>query len=63
MSEINNKYFECPECGCAMAFELNYDKNKYVSTCPFCKNELEIEKEEFEREGEVIREIYFQEDF
>ena len=61
MSEIKNKYFECPECGCAMTFK--FDGLMYVSTCPYCGLKLIMEKEEFEREGKVIREIYFKEDF
>ena len=59
MSEINNKYFECPECQWAISFKFNYDKYKYMSTCPYCKNELEMEKEEYENDEEV----YFRKEF
>jgi len=59
MSEINNKYFECPVCQWAISFKFNYDKYKYMSTCPYCKNELEMEKEEYENDEEV----YFKKEF
>ena len=57
MVETDDKYFECPKCGWAISFR--FDGDKYVSLCPFCKNRLEIEKEEFERDD---TEIYFKKD-
>ena len=63
MTMANNKFWECPKCSCSIAFELNYDESKYVSLCPFCENELEVEREEFERDNEDYIEIYFKADF
>ena len=60
MTETDDRYFECPECNWAISFKFDYDKWKYVSTCPYCKNVLEIEKEEFEKDN---IEIYFKADF
>lgn len=58
MVETDDKYWECPKCGWAIKFRFNGDR--YVSLCPFCKNRLIIEKEEFERDD---LEIYFKADF
>lgn len=58
MVGTTDKYFECPKCGWAISFKLINDK--YVSLCPYCKNRLEIDKEEFERKD---IEIYFKADF
>jgi len=60
MVATDDKYFECPNCGWAISFKFDYDKYKYVSMCPYCKNMLEMTKEEYEDdEGE----IYFEKDF
>ena len=60
MLDIDDKYFECPYCGFLLTF--HYDKNKgvYTSYCPFCKNRLEMSKEEYEKDD---IEIYFKHDF
>jgi len=46
MVAIDEKYYECPKCGWVLTFRLVNDK--YISTCPYCKNRLEIDKEEYE---------------
>ena len=51
MVEIDDRYFECPKCGWALTFRLVNDK--YISLCPFCKNRLEITREEYEDDGEI----------
>lgn len=61
MVEKSKQYFECPKCGWVLTFRFAKDKGIYVSTCPFCKNRLEIEKEEYEDDGETI--IEFTPDF
>ena len=58
MSEIN--YFECPNCGWVISFQFHDDEGKYVSMCPFCKNQLEIDKEEFENDKNDYIEKYFE---
>ena len=58
MVETDDRYFECPVCHWALTFRLVNDK--YVSYCPFCRNRLEMTKEEFERDD---IEIYFEKDF
>ena len=54
----DDKYFECPTCGFVITFHLQGDK--YVSYCPYCKNRLEMDKEEYEKED---TEYYFKPDF
>ena len=46
MVATDDKRFECPKCGWLISFRLVNDK--YVSLCPYCKNRLEIDKEEYE---------------
>ena len=46
MVATDDKYYECPKCGWVLTFKLVNDK--YVSLCPYCKNRLEIDKEEYE---------------
>ena len=38
----------CPKCGWVISFKFDYDKGKYVSICPYCKDRLEMTKEEYE---------------
>ena len=52
MIETDDRYFECPKCGWVLTFKLVNDK--YVSLCPYCKNRLEIDKEEFESDKTII---------
>lgn len=60
MTSTDDRYFECPKCGWAIKFHYDYDKGKYVSLCPFCRNRLEIDKEEYERDDiEIYFEFYF----
>jgi len=58
MLGTDDKYFECPKCGWLLTFRLVGDK--YVSMCPYCKNRLEILKDEYERDD---LEIFFEKDF
>ena len=58
MVATDDQYFECPNCGWVLTFRLVGDK--YVSYCPFCKNRLEIDKNEFEQDD---LEVYFEKDF
>ena len=58
MVATDSNYYECPKCHWVISFRLV--NNKYVSLCPFCKNVLEIDKEEYERDN---IEIYFIKDF
>lgn len=60
MVTTDDRYFECPKCGWVLSFRYDSDKGKYVSMCPFCKNILEIDKEEYERDN---LEIYFEKEF
>ena len=54
----DDSYYECPVCGWVISFKLEGDR--YVSFCPYCKNRLEISREEFERDNTYI---YFEKDF
>lgn len=56
MLEEDDRYFECPVCGFFISFQYDYDKYKYVSFCPYCKNSLEMDKEEMEKD----KDIYFE---
>ena len=58
MTGTDDQYYECPNCGFMLTFHLKGDK--YTSYCPFCKNRLEIDKEEFEKDD---TEYYFIPDF
>jgi len=56
MSEI--KYFECPNCGWVISF--TFKEGKYTAFCPYCKDRLEIDKEEFENDKNDYIEKYFE---
>lgn len=60
MEATDDKYFECPICGYYITFKYNDEKGIYTSFCPYCKETLEMDKEEFENNGE---EIYFEKDW
>ena len=60
MPSTDDKYFECPACGWAISFHLAYDESKYISLCPFCRNELEIDKEVYENNANDGIEFYFE---
>lgn len=45
--------FFCPYCNSPLKFHYNNERNLYRTVCPYCKNVLEIEKEEYETEKEV----------
>ena len=60
MLETDEKYFECPVCGWVISFKFNDDKGKYISMCPYCKNSLEIDKEEYEDDTNDVIEKYFE---
>ena len=59
MEATDEKYFECPVCSFIISFKFDYDKYIYVSTCPYCMNRIEMDKDEFE----IDDEIYFEKDF
>ena len=63
MTGKNKLYIECPVCGCMTSLRYDVDRQVYVSKCPNCGLLLEMEKEEYERDSEDIREIYFKENF
>jgi len=54
MVNCEDRYFECPKCSWAISFHYNYDKGIYTSLCPYCKNKLEIDKNEYEDDRVVI---------
>jgi len=60
MVETDERHFECPKCGWVISFRFDYRKNKYISTCPYCMNRLEMDKEEYEDND---MEYYFKPDF
>jgi len=60
MLGTDDKYYECPQCHWAISFHYDYSKDKYVSLCPYCKDRLEVSKDEFERDD---LEVYFLPDF
>lgn len=60
MVETDDRYYTCPKCEWPIHFYYNYDKGVYTSLCPFCKDRLEMDKKEFERNN---IEVYFQPDF
>jgi uncharacterized Zn finger protein (UPF0148 family) len=57
MVETDDRFYECPKCGWVLTFKLV--KDRYTSLCPYCKDRLEIDKNEFERDD---LEIYFEPD-
>ena len=57
MEAIDEKYWECPNCGWVISF--HFKEGKYVSLCPYCKDRLEMDINEFEGEEE----IYFKKNF
>jgi transcription elongation factor Elf1 len=52
-----DEYFECPVCGWFISFRFDYDKQRYISFCPYCQNRLEMDKEEMEKEEETYFEF------
>ncbi len=60
MEITDDRYFECPRCEWPISFRFDYNKGRYTSLCPYCKDRLIIEKEEFERDN---LEVYFLPDF
>jgi len=61
MVETSEKYFDCPVCGWLILF--HFIEGKYISFCPYCKDRLEISKEEFENEENDSFEKYFEFDY
>jgi len=53
MLETGEEYFECPKCGWFLTFHFDEKKNKYISVCSYCGEELEMEKEEYENNEEI----------
>jgi len=58
MVAVDDRFYTCPNCGWVISFRLVNDK--YVSMCPYCKNRLEIDKEEYENEENDKIERYFE---
>ena len=60
MVTTDDRHYTCPNCGWVISFRYDSDNWKYVSLCPYCKNRLEIDKDEYENDD---IEIYFKPDF
>jgi len=61
MPDTDKLSFTCPFCGWpVILFSLAYDESKYVTKCSHCKNELEIDKEEYEDDTDDVTESYFE---
>ncbi len=58
MKMTDERYWECPNCGFAISFTLKGDI--YTSFCSFCRDRLEITKEEYENEENDGLERYFE---
>ena len=60
MIDSEGQFYECPVCSYYISFRYDDGKGKYVSFCPYCKERLEIEKNEFENDSNDSIERYFE---
>ena len=63
MEATDEQYWECPVCGWVIKFRFDYEKGNYVSLCPYCKDRLEISKDEYEDESNDSIEKFFEFDY
>ena len=60
MTDSEEQFYECPICSYYIKFRYDDGIGKYVSFCPYCKERLEIDKNEFENDSNDSIERYFE---